>query len=282
MVAFTGDAAPAGIFMGKSNRVHLSDIKHVYRILSEVVELGDDPDQWRPHLATELIKFFDLQMATVYIMPMQVNVAEANVGRIDCRGLDEAANRMWMEYGRRGDLTSDPCTPVIMRTLPNAFTATRQSLADDRAWYQSGYYNDFKRVMRCDDVLLSLLPLPQLGILHGIHGDRRTGQKPMGRREAVCLSLIHKELGRKWKRYLSQPQVIQKQLSPRLRELLNHLRGSESEKEIAARMGLSPHTVHNHIRRLYREFKVSSRAELLIADNKQRLLGVPRLGIAGL
>jgi hypothetical protein len=61
--------------MSKSTRIRLSDVRHVYRIFNEVVELGDDPDAWRPQLAMELIKLFDLQLAVVYFMPMQVNVA---------------------------------------------------------------------------------------------------------------------------------------------------------------------------------------------------------------
>jgi Bacterial regulatory proteins, luxR family len=268
--------------MGKSTRIRLSDVRHVYRIFNEVVEMGDDPDAWRPHLATELIELFDLQMAVVYFMPMQVNVADVNVTRMDCRGLDDSATRMWTDYGKRGDLTSDPCSPAIMRTLPRAFTATRRQLVDDQTWYNSGYYSDFKRVMSCDDLLLSMMPLPQLGVFHGIHGDRRAGKKAIGRRETVCLSLIHSELGKKWERYLSQPHLIQRQLPPRLADLLGHLRGPHAEKEIAAMMGLSPHTIHNHIRRLYRKFKVASRAELMTADNKQRFIGTPRLGIAGL
>jgi pSer/pThr/pTyr-binding forkhead associated (FHA) protein len=36
-----------------------------------------------------------------------------------------------------------------------------------------------------------------------------------------------------------------------------------SEKEIAAELHLSVHTVHNHVRQIYREFEVSSRAELM-------------------
>ncbi len=161
-----------------------------------------------------------------------------------------AGSGMWMEYGKRGDLTSDPCTPAIMSRLPNGFSATRQMLADDQAWYQSGYYHDFKRAMGADDLVLSLMPMPEIGAFHGMHGDRRKGQKPMGRRETVCIGLIHQELGRKWRRALSRSPA-ERALSPRLTELLGHLCGPKSEKEIARQMGLSPHTVHNHIRRLY-------------------------------
>ena len=36
-----------------------------------------------------------------------------------------------------------------------------------------------------------------------------------------------------------------------------------SEKEVASRLRLSPHTVHNHIKEIYRRLEVNSRAELL-------------------
>jgi DNA-binding CsgD family transcriptional regulator len=268
--------------MGKSTRVRLRDIRHVYRIVNEIADLGHDPDEWRPHLAAELLKLSDLQSCHLYVMPLPVTVDNANIGKIAIWGLDETANRMWCEYGARGDLSADPCTPEIMRRMQQPFTSVRSLLVNDRDWYTSPYFNDFKKQMRSDDILVSIVPMPQIGILHGIGGDRRAGSKPMGRREIICTGLIHQELARRWHRSLAQSVLIERKLSRRLRELLGYLRGSDSEKDIAARMGLSPHTVHNHVRRLYREFKVSSRAELLIADNKQRLPGVPRLGVAGL
>jgi DNA-binding CsgD family transcriptional regulator len=36
-----------------------------------------------------------------------------------------------------------------------------------------------------------------------------------------------------------------------------------SEKEVATSLFLSPHTVHDHVKFLYRHFGVTSRAELL-------------------
>lgn len=52
-------------------------------------------------------------------------------------------------------------------------------------------------------------------------------------------------------------------LPPRLRRTLQALLDGDSEKEAAKRMGLSPHTVHEYVRDLYRHFGVRSRAELL-------------------
>lgn len=52
-------------------------------------------------------------------------------------------------------------------------------------------------------------------------------------------------------------------LSPRLRQTLEALTQGDSEKQIAAKLKVSPHTVHVYVKQLYKRFHVSSRGELL-------------------
>lgn len=52
-------------------------------------------------------------------------------------------------------------------------------------------------------------------------------------------------------------------LSPRMEQTLRSLLRGESEKQAAAEMGVSQHTVHVYVKQLYRKYGVSSRAELL-------------------
>jgi DNA-binding NarL/FixJ family response regulator len=52
-------------------------------------------------------------------------------------------------------------------------------------------------------------------------------------------------------------------LPPRLREVLAGLARGLSEKQVAAELGLSPHTVHDHVKALHRRLRVQSRGELL-------------------
>ena len=52
-------------------------------------------------------------------------------------------------------------------------------------------------------------------------------------------------------------------LPPRVAEALRHLLTGDGEKQVAGRMGVSQHTVHGHVKKLYRHFNVSSRGELL-------------------
>jgi DNA-binding CsgD family transcriptional regulator len=50
-----------------------------------------------------------------------------------------------------------------------------------------------------------------------------------------------------------------------------------SEKELASQLGLSRHTVHGHVQRLYRDAGVSSRGELLAAHIRRLELRVAEL-----
>jgi len=52
-------------------------------------------------------------------------------------------------------------------------------------------------------------------------------------------------------------------LPPRLHQTLGRLLAGDSEKQIAARLGVSPHTIHVYVKNLYKRYKVNSRGELL-------------------
>jgi DNA-binding CsgD family transcriptional regulator len=52
-------------------------------------------------------------------------------------------------------------------------------------------------------------------------------------------------------------------MSPRLRQTLDLLLAGDGEKQIAGKLGLSRHTVHDYVKGVYRQFGVCSRAELL-------------------
>jgi len=55
------------------------------------------------------------------------------------------------------------------------------------------------------------------------------------------------------------------QLNDRELQTLRHLVMGRSEKEVARATGLSVNTVHMHVKRIYRAYRVHSRAELLVA-----------------
>jgi len=52
-------------------------------------------------------------------------------------------------------------------------------------------------------------------------------------------------------------------LSPRHQQTLDLLLAGDAEKQIAGKLGLSRHTVHDYVKAVYRRFGVNSRGELL-------------------
>lgn len=56
---------------------------------------------------------------------------------------------------------------------------------------------------------------------------------------------------------------VVRKLPTRLNQVLIALFDGKSEKEVAARLRISPHTVHEYTRRLHRLLHVNSRGELL-------------------
>ena len=61
-------------------------------------------------------------------------------------------------------------------------------------------------------------------------------------------------------------------MSPRMRQVLALLSAGASEKEVAAALALSTHTVHDYIKQLHRAFGVRSRSELLARTARPRRL----------
>jgi len=58
--------------------------------------------------------------------------------------------------------------------------------------------------------------------------------------------------------------VREASLSPREIEILRHIFDDEKESVIAAALGVSPHTVHTHLERLYRKLGVSGRCAAVV------------------
>ncbi len=57
--------------------------------------------------------------------------------------------------------------------------------------------------------------------------------------------------------------LLVKQLSAREREIVEHLSGGRRVPEIATTLGISPNTVRNHLKSVFRKLGVSSQVELL-------------------
>jgi DNA-binding NarL/FixJ family response regulator len=101
--------------------------------------------------------------------------------------------------------------------------------------------------------------------------NRALGDRDFSPRERRQLNFFHAELGRLMGGPLVRTnEASVAQLSPRLEQTLACLLEGDSEKQVAARLGLSHTTVHQYVTTLYRHFSVQSRAQLVAHVMKRR------------
>lgn len=165
------------------------------------------------------------------------------------------------------DLTPrDPALIALLekqaRTRRHSVCMSRQRLVGDRRWENSEFYKRICRSANVDHPFYSLLTdaTHERASLLTLFGSTQSPPLP---RHTTTLHMLHAyarcALG------LATPPGADavSQLSPRQRETLDILLCGHSEKQIAAKLSRSVHTVHTHVKAIYRAFDVSTRAELL-------------------
>jgi DNA-binding CsgD family transcriptional regulator len=171
-----------------------------------------------------------------------------------------AAERTTFMSFFEGEQLDDPLTGPCAR-LRSSATASRQQLVADREWYRSPNVNELRRRGRLDDCIYSHLRLDEPGRAIGIAFHRPWGDLPFGERERAIVDIFH----RTQPLYNRHSSLDRRgaNLSSRQDQVLAALQAGDSEKEVAARLEMSIHTVHTHVKNLYERFGVSSRGELL-------------------
>jgi DNA-binding CsgD family transcriptional regulator len=146
-------------------------------------------------------------------------------------------------------------------------TETRHQCFDDAEWAQFPAVQDhFDKLagVGVDQYIMSLYPLDQTHIISGIGMHRFKGRPDFTERERRIVHIIAEEV--RWLHYTGLPEAGDDgipSLSPRLKSVLTLLLDGQAPNQIASGLKLSPHTVKDYIKTLYKHFGVTSRAELM-------------------
>lgn len=268
----------------------LRDVRRVFRLIGEIRELGNEPNQWRPLLVKELGRIVRAQMtvsAEVHFrrsktpgMMRVVDIgwggdSDGNVWTIHTERDDERPETYWLAQGAEAGGEANAVE------AKEAHEKSADGPADD--WGKAGELIAVKpqrQVYGGKSFILSQYPLPHAGAvdqlgLHGAFGD--PSFTPSQHR---LVHLFHVELGRLWRRdAIRRAKDPTADLPPRLSQTLAELAAGCSEKQIAHKLQLSRHTVHNYVKALHQRFGVSSRGELLAKVGQDRSTAAPKLSL---
>lgn len=241
----------------RSDAILAADVRALFRLEGELHELPRDSDeQWR-HALTSLAALTGAQVAMLGVFGSLVRG-----GGVIHRGLHfgwagDRERRLFEAY-LRDDQERMP-DPTIRR-IGSAMQApvstfNRAEVLPDREWYDDPHVQEYRRAARVDAFLHSVRVERDAGHVISLH--RAWGERPFTERERALLDLFHRE-----SRAL-RPRRTEEPLSPHLDRTLRALLRGCSEKAAADELGLSPHTVHEYVKALYRRYQVRSRGELL-------------------
>jgi DNA-binding CsgD family transcriptional regulator len=250
--------------MSQSGRLRLVDIRRTYELIGDCRDLGHDPDAWQRRMLDGLRTLTGACAAS----GGEGRWPRPNRPLEIIRGLElgycEAGRRQFEQYVRENGQVDDVINLAIQRSSARLVVGTRTELVENRIWYRSPTFQEFRRVGGTDHQLSAVVQLTPDGYCVGMAVHRAIGDRDFSPRERRIMKFFASELGPLLGTALHCVFLTPfGPLPPRLREVLLALLRGQSEKEIATHLGLSRATVHEYIQALYQRFKVSSRAELM-------------------
>jgi DNA-binding CsgD family transcriptional regulator len=249
------------------------DVRALLRLVGEVRELGDSPQAWRAHLAAELSRLCSARAVVSNELYVRTPASRAEQEAINAGSCEAAAkpvvvadagvhdsdrDRFYSEviwYDHRADHTLQGLLPLYGKT----FVRSRAELCRDADWYGSELANAGFRSQDCDDFIMSMCAVPEASAISLVELFRPWGDSPFGERERLLVHLVHEELAVDF----SAAERDAPRLAPRLKQVLALLCQGLSEKQVAVELEVSPHTVHDYVKQLYRAHRVGTRGELL-------------------
>jgi DNA-binding CsgD family transcriptional regulator len=261
--------------MPKSQRLTLADVRAITRLLGECRELGDDALLWRYHFIAGAARLIDADASAggqmrACLTGSPITTAGAAWGFEG--GLNIDGLRIVWEWGVTDPFRSEIWTKIHgeLNAGAHGITAARQQLIGDRDWDGSNDNQYVMRTMEAEQVIHSFYALPgNNGRVADIEHDgvvwfRARGGAPFSEREAALVKFMHEELARLVGGPLaSSSEPSPSQLPPRARQVLKGLLEGDTDKQIAARLEVSPHTINQYTKQIFRHFRVAGRNQLL-------------------
>jgi DNA-binding CsgD family transcriptional regulator len=278
------------------SHLRLRDVRALFRLINEIRELGADPQKWRPHMVRRLRGLLGASIVVsseIHFRKIPV-AASATPSASTTAAAVEPAERPAEGAMRVIDIgwVSDPEGHVSHihterdDTSPDMFWLTADASGAGQNENTGPGVEDVvpvkpsRKVYGGTAFILSQIALPHVGAVDQLGLHREWGDRPFTPAEHRMVRIFHVELARLWKRdVLRRAGEPGSDLPPRLNQTLTELLSGASEKQIAAKLKLSPHTIHNYVKALHQRFDVSSRGELLAKAGLARSESGPRLSL---
>ena len=257
--------------MGITKKVRLRDLRDIYLLAGRCCEVGKDPLAWHRIMAQGLSEIFDSRLGISGMVALSDlrdirYTATSNLGIFDWGWNSAEQRQSFIDYSNGALQKTDPSLVALNKIPGKLICRRRRDVLTDQQWYESPHYQNYFRHWGIDDIMFSMSrAATNYGTrIHWINIGRDLGETPFSLRDKRMFYLFVLEVHRLLDNCLApfgDKDILR--LSPRLLQVLSLLTEGLSEKQIALRLHLSRHTVHDYTKALHKHFDVSSRSELL-------------------
>lgn len=247
--------------MFRFDLMHESDIATLLRIVGEVSELPHDKAVRRTHVLRCLLKLIGGRSAVAMEIALPDEGPFARAGTIVNIDTSCEAETVGSEIYLVHNIPADPALDGFLAARGQTVTMVRDPSAD-RQWYRSPHYDIVRRPFDIDHSLYCRLTLPD-GCDMAVGVQRCPGDPPFTEREKAIVHLLHTNAPHVYAAAQRATEPRLERLAPRLQPVLRYLMQGNSDKEMAAKLQLSRHTIHRYTLAIYAELNVHSRGELL-------------------
>jgi DNA-binding CsgD family transcriptional regulator len=254
----------------KSARVRSRDLWAAVRLAGECRDLGDDPTVWREHWFAGVAALAGAGL----VLGGEKGGLRTGPGRTlgtAAWGFQHGFNPVGWEqvvaaYDRDPDYS--PAEGRFLDRGPAAgeTTLARTDVMPDRDWYRGPDFQDFGRGIGVDHLVWSYHPVgdPAADEVSAAVLCRAVGEADFTPRQKAVVRAAHALVGPLVGGPLARfADPAPSALPPRVRQVLKCLLEGDSDKQAAARLGLTAGTVNWYTKGVYRHFGVQTRAELL-------------------
>jgi DNA-binding CsgD family transcriptional regulator len=247
-----------------------------------------DARAWRRELLTGLIGLLPATAAAAVTLTLPAGGPPAVAAVFDAGFPGEARRRAFLQEVNAApfrDLLSRRALAAFLAGGRETYTAARADLVPAAEWAADPHVAAHRRPAGTGDCVLSLARGPDRQTAYALvafaaaggpvepaageggaggEGGRAGDGATFGPRERGLLDALHTGLAPVYRAEEAAGRVSRPtELTPRLRQTLEGLLAGDTERQVALKLSLSVHTVHDYVKALYVHFGVSSRGELL-------------------
>ena len=252
-----------------SSALRLRDIRSIYELVHECRALGDDPGAWRRRWFARLGALTGADLIVGGEFAECLGTRPRALGTTEwgwTNGLDRGAwIRALIEFGEDPSFSEMLVAYFARLRRDDGLCASRTELLPDASWYRSRYYEVIHLGIGVDHTLQCYRALPGAPTeFNSVTLGRAAGEKDFTTRHKALVREAHAVLaplvGNALARF-TEPSPAD--LAPRVREVLRCLLEGDSDKQVAARLGISKYTVNQYVKVIFTHFGVTTRPELL-------------------